>query len=148
MTRRRITCGNALIEFAIGFGVLFPILYGTFEFGYAFFIYNQLKNATREAARYASLKTYNTNTSQYTSAYGTAVKNMVVYGDPNGGTTPIVSGLSAGNVSLTVVFARNKPGTVIVRIQNYPLDTVFQTFHLNKPSCSFPYSGRYAPAGI
>lgn len=148
MNRLRTAHGNAVIEFAVGFGLLFPILYGTFEFGYAFFLYNQLKNATREAARYAALKTYDSNSSSYTSAYGAAVKNMVVYGDPNGGATPIVSGLSTDNVSVTVVFFRNRPGTVTARINGYPLDTVFRTFRLNKPSCTFPYAGRYAPLGI
>ena len=43
-TRQR---GNALVEFALAFGFLFPVITGTFQFGYAFFVYNELQNAVR-----------------------------------------------------------------------------------------------------
>ena len=56
--RRRKSGGNALIEFALAFGFLFPVLTGTFQFGYAFFVYNELQTAVREGARYAAFKTY------------------------------------------------------------------------------------------
>src|SRR5262245_17518824 len=65
--RRRGQSGNALIEFALAFGFLFPCLTGTFQFGYAFFIYNELQNAVRQGARYAAFKTYDSSSSTPTT---------------------------------------------------------------------------------
>lgn len=137
-----------MLEFALAFSFIFPCFYGVFQFGYSFFVYNQLKNAVREGARYASLKTYDTNSTAYTSAFGNAVKNVVVYGDPAGGTTPIVPSLSTAQVALTVTFASAVPTQVKVGIQSYRLNNVFGTFVLNKPAVTFPYIGRYAPDGL
>ena len=33
--------GNAMIEFALSFAILVPVFLGTYEFGYAFYIYNE-----------------------------------------------------------------------------------------------------------
>ena len=136
-----------MVEFAFAFAVLFPLFTGTFEFGYGFFVYNQMKNAVREGARYASLRTYNAPDSAYTEAYGTAVKNIVVYGNPAGGPKPLVPGLTTANVLLTVTFVDRVPAQVTVKIQNYQLSTIFKRFVLSKPECTFPYIGRFAPNG-
>jgi Flp pilus assembly protein TadG len=50
--------GNAMIEFALSASVLIPLFLGTFQFGYAFYVYNLLCTQTRAAARYASMKTF------------------------------------------------------------------------------------------
>ncbi len=145
---RRRRSGSAVLEFALTFVVLFPMMMGVFEFGYAFFLYNQLKNAVREGSRYASLATYDSSTAAYTDAYGNAVKNMVVYGSPSGGTQSLVPRLNTAHVRVAVTFARGVPASVTVRVENYPLDTGFKTLLLHKPSCTFTYVGRYAPAGL
>lgn len=143
--RRRRERGNALIEFAIAFGFLFPVLTGTFQFGYAFFLYNTLQNAVRDGARYAAFKTYNSDTSTPSAAFSDSVKNSVVYGDPAGGQTPVVPGLTTANVNLTVTFTNGVPKIMTVRIQNYTMDAFLRTFTLNRPSASFNYVGVYAP---
>jgi Flp pilus assembly protein TadG len=143
-SRRR---GSALVEFALTFVVLFPLMTGVFQFGYCLFTYNELKNAVREGARYASLLTYDSNSSTYSSAFGSAVRNIVVYGNPSGGSTPSVPRLTTANVSLAVTFRSGVPASIAVSITNYSLPAAFTTFVLNKPSCTFPYTGRYAPAG-
>lgn len=143
--RRR---GSAVLEFALTFVVLFPMMLGVFEFGYAFFLYNQLKNAVREGSRYASLATYDSSTAAYTDAYGNSVKNMVVYGSPTGGTQPLIPRLNTAHVRIAVTFANGVPAAVTVGVQNYPLETGLKTLLLRKPSCTFPYVGRYAPAGL
>ena len=148
IARRHARSGHAMLEFALAFSFLFPLFFGAFQFGYSFFLYNQLKNAIREGARYASLATYDSNNSNYTTAFGAAVQNMVVYGDPAGNGTSIVPGLTSSNVALDVTFANGIPAQITVSIRNYSLDAVFTTFVLNKPSCTFPYTGRYAPAGL
>lgn len=144
-SRRRRQGGNALVEFALAFGFLFPVLTGTFQFGYAFFIYNELQNAVRQGARYAALKTYDSASATPSVAFTNSVKNAVVFGNPAGGETPVVPSLTTGNVNLTVTLAGGIPKVMTVSIQNYQLDAFLRTFTLHRPSASFTYSGVYAP---
>ena len=143
--RRRRQGGNALIEFALAFGFLFPVIAGTFQFGYAFFLYNELQNGVRQGARYAAFKTYDSSTSTPSTAFRDSVLNSVVYGNPAGGTTPIVPSLTTNNVNLTVTYVNGVPGMMTVSIQNYTLDAFLRTFTINKPTASFNYVGVYAP---
>mgnify|MGYP003865886925 CR=1 FL=1 len=143
--RRRRQGGNALIEFALAFGFLFPLLAGAFQFGYAFFIYNELQNAVRHGARYAAYKTYDSDTATPSTAFANSVKNAVVYGDPAGGSIPIVPLMNSGNVKLVVTFTNGVPGMMTVSVQNYTLDAFLRTFTINKPAASFSYVGVYAP---
>ena len=46
--------GNALVEFALSAPLIFTVLVGTFQFGYAFYVYNQLQVSVRSGVRYAS----------------------------------------------------------------------------------------------
>ena len=45
--------GNALIEFALSFFLLFAMFAGIFQFAYSFYVYNALVTAVREGARRA-----------------------------------------------------------------------------------------------
>ena len=144
-SRRRRQGGNALIEFALAFGILFPVLTGTFQFGYAFFVYNELQNAVRQGARYAAFKTYDSSSTTQSTAFSNSVKNSVVYGNPAGGSIPIANSLTTSNVNLTVTFANGVPDIMTVSIQNYTLDAFLRTFTLHRPSASFSYVGVYAP---
>jgi Flp pilus assembly protein TadG len=92
--------GTAMLEFAIGSGVLIAAFTGTFQFGYTFLQYNNLENAVVRGARYASVKSYDSATSTPSDAFKTAVKNMVVYGSPTAGTTPVLPGLTVDNLRL------------------------------------------------
>jgi Flp pilus assembly protein TadG len=58
MKRPRSQAGNAMLEFAIGAGVMVAIFTGTFQFGYNFYRYNTLATAVSNGARYASLRHY------------------------------------------------------------------------------------------
>src|SRR5579864_9057831 len=99
---RALRCrrGNIMIEFAIGAGVLTSIFAGTFQFGYTFYQYNLLKNAVGYGARYASLRNYDSSSSTPSDAFKQAIQNMVVYGDPGGGSNPIAPHLATSNVNL------------------------------------------------
>ena len=145
-SRRRRQGGNALIEFALAFGFLFPVLTGTFQFGYAFFVYNELQNAVRQGARYAAFKTYDSSSTTPSTAFHDSVKNSVVYGDPAGGVIPVAKSLTTSNVNLTVTFVNGVPNMMTVSIHNYTLDAFLRTFTLNRPSASFSYVGVYAPS--
>jgi Flp pilus assembly protein TadG len=138
--------GNAMLEFALGSGVMILIFTGTFQFGYTFYRYNTLENAVNTGARYASVKKYNSSTSTPAADFLTAVQNVVVYGDPAGGTTPVAPGLTTNNVALTVTFTNSVPTMMTVAITGYTIDSAVATTTLtSKPKVSYPYLGIYAP---
>jgi Flp pilus assembly protein TadG len=107
--------GSTLVEFAIGVTVFLTAMFAVVEFGRALYTHNALADAARRGARYATL---------HSSTDIDQVKNVVVYGDPAGGTQPLVPNLSTGNVSVVYSnFALNK-GTVSVRVTNYQFQFV------------------------
>jgi Flp pilus assembly protein TadG len=147
---RKRARGQLLVEFALVSPVMLALLFGSIQFGYAFYTYNNLAKAASDGARFASMHTYFgtcTATCVDDAAFFTAVKNVVVYGDPSpiGSPNPIVHSLGTGNVTVTVAAVNNVPSTVTVAITGYsmplPLSTVTLT---NKPAAMFPYIGRYA----
>jgi Flp pilus assembly protein TadG len=138
--------GNAMVEFALSFAILVPVFLGTFEFGYAFYIYNQMQTATRGGARYASLCSYDSYNSTPSEAFLAAVQNMVVYGNPDGGEAPVVPGLAPEDVTLTVTFNSGVPEQVTVGIGDFQVDAVVQMLDFTaKPQVTMPYLGRFDP---
>jgi hypothetical protein len=82
--------GIALIEFALMLPLLIMLIFLTTEFGRAYYQYDTITKSVREAARYLSVR-----------AQGTGIanaKNIIVYGNPGGTGSPILSGLSLSNV--------------------------------------------------
>lgn len=73
------------------------------------------------------------------------IQNMVVYGSPTGGSTPLVKGLALTNVSVTwSADTAGIPQTMTVALVNYTCDAVFQTFAWNnKPAVTVRYMGVY-----
>ena len=134
-----------MVEFAISFGFIFPLLYGTFQFGLSFLNYNELVNAVRAGARYASYRTYDSATSTPSAAFRDAVRNVVVYGNPGGGTTPTFAGIRPSNVDVRATFENNVPVAVTVAISGFDMNVAMADVRLNKPEVTFPYTGRFAP---
>src|SRR5665811_1285346 len=103
ISRRSRQKGSSLVEFALGFGVLWMLFSGVFQFGYSFYLYNKLMTAVSGGARFASTLTYDTN---HPDVYTAAVRNMVVYGNPANppaaGAQPIVPGLSTSDINVNV----------------------------------------------
>jgi hypothetical protein len=144
--------GNALIEFALSFFLIFAVFSGIFQFAYSFYVYNTLVVAVREGARYASIKPYDSTSTTPTSGFQNAVRNMVVYGDPDppGGALPAVPGLLASNVALFVTGGGagtlTAPTQITVSITGFRIDAVFGTWNLSgKPNATFPYMGILTP---
>ncbi|MEO8026950.1 MAG: TadE/TadG family type IV pilus assembly protein [Bryobacteraceae bacterium] len=138
--------GNAMMEFAIGAGVLVAAFTGTFQFGYTFYQYNSLSNGVNQGARYAAMRVYDSPNSTPSQGFLTAVKNMVVYGDPAGGATPILPGLTTAHVNVVPTFTNNVPTLITVSINGYQLDAAVKTItFINKPRASFVYQGFYSP---
>ncbi len=138
--------GNALLEFAIGSSLLIAAFGGTFQFGYTFLQYNNLENAVARGARYASLIPYDSATTSPASDFQTAVQNVVLYGNPNGGTTPVLPGLTASNVNLTVTFTNGVPSAMTVSITGYTINSIFAATTLSlKPRVTYAYQGVWSP---
>src|SRR6266852_9071342 len=95
--RKRSERGNAMVEFALAFSVLWLMFSGIFQFGYSFYVYNAVMTSVANAAELGSKMTYDTASP---TTYSDALKNMVVYGSTTAGTTPIVRGLSTSNVTV------------------------------------------------
>jgi Flp pilus assembly protein TadG len=97
--------GTQLIELAIVLPVLILMFASAVEMGRMFFTYTTLQKSTEGAARY--LSSVQAPNGTFASADITTAKNMLVCGKTAtcSGETPIVSGLQAGNVTIT------SPGT-------------------------------------
>jgi Flp pilus assembly protein TadG len=145
--RRRGERGNAMVEFALGSSLLVAAFTGTFQFGYTFYVYNNIETAVNNGAKYAALRTYEQTSSTPSNCFKTAVQDMVAYGDPTGTTTnAIAPGLTPSNVNLIVTFTNGVPTQMQVNISGYSINSVFTSMSLNnKPSSTYPFLGRYAP---
>jgi Flp pilus assembly protein TadG len=107
--------GASLLEFAIALTVFLTSMFAVIEFGRALWVHNALADAARRGARYATL---------HSASDINKVKNVVVYGDEDGGTQPLVPNLSTTNVAVNYTqFGVNK-GTVSVNITNYQFQFV------------------------
>ena len=146
--RRGSRRGNVLVELALSLPFMVTLFLGIWQFGYAFYLYAELEQSVRAGARYAAELKYESATSTPTSAFLTAVQNVVVYGDPApaAGATPVAPGLTSANVAVTVTFTSAVPTGVAVAITGYPLRTFFGTATLvNRPTTWFPYVGIFGP---
>jgi Flp pilus assembly protein TadG len=138
--------GIAAVEFALGSGVLLAAFSGTFQLGYTLLEYSKLETAVAQGAHYASIIPYDSPTSTPSAAFLSSVENMVLYGNPTGGTSPVLSGLAAGNVNLTVTFANGVPSSMTVSITGYTIHALFGTHTLTgKPQVTYPYQGVWSP---
>src|SRR5205823_5440957 len=140
--------GNAMLEFAIGAGLLVAVFSGTFQFGYTFLQYNNLQNAVARGARYASVVPYDSANSTPTTAFKDKVKNMVLYGSTTAGTTPVLPGLTAANINVVPYFdpTLKIPTRMTVSITGYTINSIFASNTLtNKPQVAYTYQGVWSP---
>jgi Flp pilus assembly protein TadG len=150
MRQRRDQRGHALIELAVSAGVMVACLAGTVQFGYTFYIYNQLVTAVGNGGRYAALRTYRAGALSDVEKGKAAIRNMVVYGDtrPAPDTLPQVANLRPEQVQVEWVMDESgaRPVAVNVSIEDYTVDAAFGMFHFTgKPAVEYPFLGRFAP---
>lgn len=142
-SRRR---GSVMVEFALGSAFVLLILAGTLEFGYTFYVYNQLQSAARDAARYASLRPFDFAPGGNSGVqWEAAVKNMMLYGDPDadGSGAVIVPGLTADNITVASTPPDAVPEDVSVEVNQLTINTFFRQITVNgKPRATFRYMGR------
>jgi Flp pilus assembly protein TadG len=139
--KRRSQRGNAVLEFAIAWSFLWLVFSGVYQYGYSFYIYNRLMTAVSDAAELGAKITYDTANA---AAYTTTLQNMVLYGDETAGTSPIVSGLTASNVTVSVSTDANSiPHDLTITITNYSINALFGSITLNgKPRATMKYFGQ------
>jgi Flp pilus assembly protein TadG len=142
MRRLKSQSGHAMIELAVSAAVMVTCIAGTFQFGYTFYVYNQLVTAVGNGGRYAAVCTY---TAQEIDKRNQAIRNMVVYGDPQPApdARPVVNGLTPDLVDVNWTVESGAPSAVSIAIRDFSIDAVFSkfTFH-NRPGVEFPYVGR------
>ena len=102
--------GAALLEFAIGASVFCVAMFAVVEYGRVMWTHNALSDAARRGARYAV---------NHATGDAAAVKNVVVYGAPEGGDKPVVDNLTTANVQVQYSNFGLGAGTVSVRITGY-----------------------------
>jgi Flp pilus assembly protein TadG len=132
--------GSTLVEYAIGATVFILAVFAVLEFGRALWAHNALTDAARRGARYAVLH-------QSNSGEDTKIKNLVVYGNADGGTQPLLPGLSTTNVQVSRSgdFSVNS-GTATVSITGYRFQFVLPMLprSINMPSYSTTLTGESA----
>lgn len=144
-SRRHGERGNALIELCLLLPILLALFLGTWSVGYSCFLYSELEAAVVAGAKYGAKINYDaTNPSSYT----TAVQNVVVYGDPGGGTAPVISGLQTSNVNVSISPTTGQPASVTVSVSNFKvfgpwLNAITLS---NKPWIQIPFIGNYLPS--
>ena len=109
--------GVSMPEMALGGVLFFTTMFGIIEFGRALTTYNALSEAVRRGARYAATQP---------QANIANVENMVVYGTPTVGTSPVATSLIPADVTVTYTNFGMNSGHVKVAISNY-------SFYFNVP---------------
>jgi len=111
--------GVQLVEAAIVVPIFLIMFAATAEFGRYFYEYTTLAKAAQVGTRYLSQATVE-------AAEDTAAKNLVVYGNVAGTGTPILPGLSTGQVSITRTGPIPvTPETVSIQIVGYQHQPIF-----------------------
>jgi len=132
--------GNALLEFALGWSILWALFAGIYQFGYSFYVYNTVLTSVANAAELGSKMTYDTASP---STFTTALQNMVVYGNTTAGTSPIVPGLATSNVTVNVNPSGSIPTDITITINSFTIDALFTKFTFNgKPRATAVYMGQ------
>jgi len=138
------TRGQSLMEFALVLPLVLLVAFGITEFGRAYYQYNTLSKAIRDGARYMSSHTYN-------STNITNAKNLVVYGQTSGGSTPALPGLTTSTINVTPSGGTtpydeiNPPQQITVGVNSYPFNSLVPgVISLNvtfSPQVMFRYVG-------
>jgi Flp pilus assembly protein TadG len=143
--------GHAMIELAFSASVMIACLAGTFQFGYTFYVYDELVSAVGSGARYAASRTYRAASPADIEKGKEAIRNLVIYGNlrPAPDAVPVTPNLKPENVQVSWVtpVENGAPTAVDVSIATYQVGAIFGSVTINnRPMAEFPFVGRYAPS--
>jgi Flp pilus assembly protein TadG len=135
-TRNHSECGTALVEFAITASFFLMIIMAIISGGHLFFTHNAMVESTRRGARYAATQCKPALAG--CTGSGTSldrVKNVVLYGTPVAGTSPLVNNLTPANIQVDYSpdFGAAQ-GTVSVKIVNYNYTFAVAARVINMPA--------------
>jgi hypothetical protein len=136
---KRRESGHAIIELAFSAAVMLACIAGTFQFGYTFFVYNQLLTAVGDGGRYAATRPFEPQDAEKSKQ---AIRNLVVYGEPQPepGARPVVTGLAPENVDVDWKLDAGVPSAVAISIRGFSIDAIFARFLFDgRPNVEFPY---------
>jgi hypothetical protein len=132
--------GNAMLEFALAASLLAVIFVGIYQFGYAFYVYNKLHLNVYNAAMFSSMTVYDASDP---ARFSDTIRNLVLYGTVDAGAKPIVPGLAAANIDITLNPVAGLPTVVTVQIRNFRIDSVFAKHLLrDKPRVTTLFIGQ------
>ena len=118
--------GIQLVEAAIVLPIFLLLFAATAEFGRYFYEYTTLAKAARVGTRYLI-------TAQVKAAEDTVAKNIVVYGNPSGTGSPLLTGLSTSNIVITRTGGTPVlPQLVKVEVTGYTHQSIFDLGLLTK----------------
>lgn len=128
--------GATLVEFSIAALVFLTVMFGVIEFGRALWVHNALADAARRGARYASLHSDSPEDQE-------KVRNVVVYGDEDGGEQAMIPNLTTGNVTINYTNWAVNGGRVTVSITEYEFQFVIPVVgtSITMPSYSTTLTG-------
>ena len=107
--------GTQLLEVAIVIPILLLLFGAVAEFGRYFYEYTTAAKAARVGARYLASKSVNSGTN-----YELVAKNLVVFGNISGTGSPVLPGMTTGNVDVQYVGGTSGvPALVKVSIVGY-----------------------------
>ena len=116
--------GLAMVEFMIVLPVILFIMLGVTEIGRVLIRYNTLTKALQDGARHASVYGLagGSQVVNIDAALNSEIRNLIVYGNAAGSGTPVLDGLTPGQISVTVP----QPGWIQVDA-SYPYVPVMGT---------------------
>lgn len=122
--------GQAIVEGALVTLVLVAVLMGIFDLGLILFIHQTFAARVRSAVRYAVVNPYDE----------TAIKNMVLYGQPTAGVSGAF-GLTAAMVTVVQAGVGTNDQRIVVTISGYP-------YHFFSPWIGGDFNGRSISASL
>ena len=132
-----------MLEFALGFVLLWACFSGVFQYGYSMWVYNNLATAVANGSVFASRAPCDTRNNRFEQE----VKNVVVFGNPAGTGAPLLPTLTPAHVVVKRDPAAGVPRTVSISIAGFRVNSIFREFTFDgKPSCTMKFTGKYMTA--
>ena len=112
--------GLAIIEFIIALPVLLMLSVLIIDVCRAFIQYTEVNKALQNGARYALVDTY--GTLDFSAiADEASIKNVVVYGKPSGGGTPVIEHIEVADITVIQPTAATKQVTLSATYDYVPI---------------------------
>ena len=150
MSKRSRQRGHAMIELAVSAGVMVACLAGTVQFGYTFYIYNQLVTAVGNGGRYAAMRTFAPRSADIEKGKPRSATwwSMAMRARPNA--LPQVANLKPEQVQVDWVMDETRDAASASWTSRSPTTQLTPPSECfaspSRPAVEYPFVGRFAPA--